>query len=345
MLFLQNVSNILTGFTKKILLVFTIFTVFSLFSIFVISSLEGKILQNNNFLAALTIDIPFDSDDAGLYVETGGEDIVSQEAPDDGADQMINILVTVFHTMKWVIGFLALLWVIVSGVYMVANSNDESEYGKAKNMMKYSLAGLAIMLLVEPLVLDVLIGGGNGGLDSTAEWDVERMKIVYDNFTIQTQGILNFIKTFLVFIAMAYIIMSGVKMMASFGEEEQLSEAKSMFMPILVGMLVIVFNEFFVDYVLYNWMFDGEEVRYAPDGDNARVLIEAIIGYLMYILEFLALIAFVYLLYGGFLYITSFGSEEKASEGKVIVINAMIGIFIIMFSYVLMMSILNFSIF
>ncbi len=337
MLFLHN---ILAKFTQKLFLVCVAVSLFIGSGVLYYSNKNSE-----NLSARLAVDIPFNSDNAGLFVETSGEDIVSQEAPDAGADQMVDIFVTVFHGMKWVIGFLAFLWVVVSGVYMVVNSRDEDGAGKAKNMMKYALAGLAIMLLVEPLVLDILIGGGNGGLDSTAVWDIERMKIVYDNFTIQTRGILDFIKTLLVFIAMAYIIMSGVKMMTSFGDEDKLGEAKSMFLPIAVGLLVIVFNEFFVDYVLYNWMFDGEEVQYSPDGDNARVLIEAIIGYLLYVLGFLALIAFVYLLYGGFLYITSLGNEDKAEEGKSIVINAIIGFVIIMFSYVLMMSILNFSIF
>jgi len=333
----------LVGFTQKI---FIVCGVLSLFFVGAGIKFVVENIGNSEYLSAqLAIDIPFNSDKAGLFVETSGEDIVAQDAPDAGADQMVDILVTIFHAMKWVLGFLAFLWVIVSGVYMTVNSSDESAVGKAKNMMKYSLAGLALMLLVEPLVLDIMIGGGNGGLDSTAVWDIDRMKIVYDNFTIQSRGVLDFIKTLLVFVAMAYIIMSGVKMMTAFGEEDKIGEAKSMFMPIIVGILVIVFNEFFVDYVLYNWMFDGEEVKYAPDGDNARVLIETIIGYLLYLLGFLALIAFVYLLYGGFLYITSLGEEEKASEGKAIVINAMIGFFILMFSYVLMMSILNFSIF
>ncbi|HID92024.1 TPA: hypothetical protein EYP45_02805 [Candidatus Peregrinibacteria bacterium] len=291
------------------------------------------------------INIPFNKEDAGLHVIPSGEDIVSQIAPDDGANQMVDIMVTIFHGMKWIIGFLAFLWIVISGVYMVANSSDESAVGKAKKMMKYSIAGLFLMLLVEPLVLDILIGGGDGNLESTSVWDADRLKVVYDNFTIQTRGVLDFLKTFLVFIAMVYVIMSGVKMMTSFGNDEQLSSAKSMFLPIGVGLLVIAFNEFFVDYVLYNWMFDGTEVTYAPDGDNARVLIEEIINFLLYVLGFLALIAFVYLLYGGFLYITSLGNDDKAEEGKNIVINAIIGFLIIMFSYILMMSILNFSIF
>lgn len=291
------------------------------------------------------INIPFNSADAGLYVETSGEDIVAQIAPDDGANQMVDILVTIFHGMKWILGFLAFLWIVIAGVYMVANSSDEGEAKKAKKMMKYSIAGLFLMLLVEPLVLDILIGGGNGNLDSTSVWDADRLKIVYDNFTIQTRGVLDFLKTFLVFIAMAYIIMSGVKMMTAFGNDEQLSSAKSMFLPIGVGLLVIAFNEFVVDYVLYNWMFDGTEVNYAPDEDNAKVLVEQIVNFFMYVLEFLALLVFIYLLYGGFLYITSLGEDDRASQGKDIVINALIGLLIIMFSYVLMMSILNFSIF
>lgn len=46
-------------------------------------------------------------------------------------------------------------------------------------------------------------------------------------------------------------------------------------------------------------------------------------------------IAVVYLVYGGILYITAGGDAEKATKGRTAVINAIIGIIIILLAYVI----------
>src|SRR5438876_7743675 len=52
-------------------------------------------------------------------------------------------------------------------------------------------------------------------------------------------------------------------------------------------------------------------------------------------------LAVIYLIYGGFLYITSAGNEESATKGKNAVIYALIGIIIIILSYVIVNVIEN----
>lgn len=48
-----------------------------------------------------------------------------------------------------------------------------------------------------------------------------------------------------------------------------------------------------------------------------------------------AVLAVVYLIYGGIMYITAGGDAEKATKGRTAVVNAIIGIIIIVFSYVI----------
>jgi len=52
-------------------------------------------------------------------------------------------------------------------------------------------------------------------------------------------------------------------------------------------------------------------------------------------------VAVIYLIYGGFRYITSGGNEESAEKGRGSVVNALIGIVIIVLSYVIVNVVAN----
>jgi len=52
-------------------------------------------------------------------------------------------------------------------------------------------------------------------------------------------------------------------------------------------------------------------------------------------LEWVGIIAFIFVLYGGFLYLTAGGDSAAAAKARGIIINAMIGLIIIFLSYIL----------
>jgi hypothetical protein len=77
--------------------------------------------------------------------------------------------------------------------------------------------------------------------------------------------------------------------------------------------------------VTYDWTGNGFQVN-APSGSNKAVLIAlAVIDIL---LKFSALIALVFVVYGGFRFATAQGSSESISKGKKTVVNALIGLVI-----------------
>jgi hypothetical protein len=61
-----------------------------------------------------------------------------------------------------------------------------------------------------------------------------------------------------------------------------------------------------------------------------------------WMLALAGLIAVLFLIYGGFLYITSAGNEESAEKGKNTVINAVIGLVVIILSAVIVNVVANF---
>lgn len=69
---------------------------------------------------------------------------------------------------------------------------------------------------------------------------------------------------------------------------------------------------------------------------DVRGTLSATIGYYINLfLGFAGLIAVVYIIIGGFRYITSAGNDEAAESGKKTLTNAVIGLVIIIFSYVI----------
>jgi len=71
--------------------------------------------------------------------------------------------------------------------------------------------------------------------------------------------------------------------------------------------------------VLYNGVAPGAE---------ATILV-----YINIALGLVSVLAVAFLIYGGFLYITSGGNEESAERGKKVITNAIIGLVIIIFSF------------
>jgi len=80
----------------------------------------------------------------------------------------------------------------------------------------------------------------------------------------------------------------------------------------------------------------GEEIHVGDQ--DIRVTILKIINV---VLGFLGLLAVIITLYGGFVYMTSAGNQEKVLQARRILINGLIGVVIIMFSYTIVSFIIN----
>lgn len=55
-----------------------------------------------------------------------------------------------------------------------------------------------------------------------------------------------------------------------------------------------------------------------------------------------AIIAVIFIIYGGFMYITSAGNDAQAGKGRATLVNAIIGLIIIILSYVIVQVVYNF---
>jgi hypothetical protein len=74
---------------------------------------------------------------------------------------------------------------------------------------------------------------------------------------------------------------------------------------------------------------------------NGGSLRDAIKSVLNFVLFFLGLIATGFVIYGGFLFITSAGDEAQAGEAKKLIIYAAVGIIVILISFALVSSLIG----
>ena len=91
----------------------------------------------------------------------------------------------------------------------------------------------------------------------------------------------------------------------------------------------------------------GEEIsRTCTDWQIEQGLCEPglrqlVLGIINWILLFLGLVATAFLIYGGFMYITSSGNEQNVDKAKKIIMYAVVGIVIILLAFALVNTILG----
>ena len=73
-----------------------------------------------------------------------------------------------------------------------------------------------------------------------------------------------------------------------------------------------------------------EPIPIAPVPSDIMSLVRRIIGWILLIA---GIVAVIYLIYGGYQYLTAGGDPERATKAKTTIINAIIGIIIIALSY------------
>lgn len=68
-------------------------------------------------------------------------------------------------------------------------------------------------------------------------------------------------------------------------------------------------------------------------GNSGDTFERVVVGYINIFLAVVGIIAVAYLIYGGFMYITSGGNEETAEQAKKIIQNSIIGLVVIVLSF------------
>ena len=306
-----------------------------LLSIFLLGG--GSFQSQENFSASVSL--PFSLPD-GLFGTPDATSVTNSE--NNNAVYLERILETIFNFLQMIVGIIGIVWLVWAGFSIVSAGTSEERIQEGRRMVMYTVLGLLAMYLVKPLLFNVFLGGQT---ISYLEGGINNPAVAADNFYVQVKGLLDWAKLFVAFIAMVFIIFSGAKMIFAMGDDVQIGESKKSLGWVVLGILVIAFNEFFINQVLYDIIFRNNKVEFTPDVEHASVFIVQAVFFIQYILTFAAIIAFTMFIIGGFMYVISFGNEERAETGKKIFIGAAIGMLVILVSFAITYSIISLNLF
>lgn len=223
------------------------------------------------------------------------------------------------------IGIIAILMIVRAGFVLVYRGSDE-ELSKAKRSIASALTAIVLFFLA-PRIVDIFYGGINFGGPGTA------LEFPQLHVGVLSTEILGFIRWLLVFVgvgAVLVIIISGLRTIISFGNDEGIAQLKRTLAGVIGGIMLLVFGEAIV---LTLGLGGG-----APTPIPLLIKIIEIVNNM---LVFAGLLAFVVVVYAGFSMIVFLGSEEKFTAAKNLIFRSLAGIAVIMVSYMLMFFVMQ----
>jgi hypothetical protein len=264
-----------------------------------------------------------DNDDIELITES--TIIVSAE----GERQLNQVIRSVVNAIKNLIGILAVAVIIIAGIRMIFADGDENVVTTQKRALLYGVVGLVAVLLMDRMI-DILLGPAG----------VQRTELVRDeDFNREIYGIISFIEVIIGTVAIAFIILSGVRTILAQGEEEQITKQRQTLLWIGVGLITLAVDQVIIENIFIQPVEQSDQITTS----NIQNIINIIANVLQFILGFVGLIALGILVYGAGMMIANYGNDEMVEKSKKIIRNAIIGIIVIISAYTIVATLVVFN--
>lgn len=231
-----------------------------------------------------------------------------------GIKGITGAIFTFLDFFKLLVTPIAVLFIIVMGVRMVAAGRDNSEVETAsKNYIRYAVEGLIVIFIADELIRSVAFG---------VEGDIFRNGVsgaaAYGNQASSfMKGIYSLMQVTVGSIAVFMLVTAGMRYVAGSAIDDEVTTAKRQITWSLVGLFVVAISEFVAQGILFK--DQGTTLGIT----NAKSLFVQITNFVS---GTIGTLSFVFLLYAGYLYVTSVGKEENITKAKQIITGAAIGL-------------------
>lgn len=248
----------------------------------------------------------------GIVLPTYQEDDPFTEGQ-NGVGGIVKALRTLLDILKIVVAPIAVLLITIMGVRMVtAGKENEDVTTKSKNFIAYAIEALLVIFVADQVV-NVFFGAEGDifrfGEAGAAEFG-RRAGTFFEGIFILVQAIISTI-------AVAMLISAGFRYFAGSFSEDELGKAKRQITWSLVGLFIIAISEFVVKRIIFR--DQGQRFGVAEANELFAQVTNFIAGTM-------GSLSFVFLLYAGYLYVTSAGNEDSVSKSKKIIMGAIIGL-------------------
>lgn len=248
-----------------------------------------------------------------------------------GADIITSTIFTVIDFVKYLLGALTVIFLIVAGIKLINAGGKVDEVSeKTKTNIKYIIFGLILVIIADELVTRVFFGDYGECIASSANAEA-CAKVGGSLF----KGLYSFILAITASIALFVIILSAFRLITSYGEEETINKQKKRITISVIALLIAGTAEFIVKGIIFR-----------EGGTKPIDIAEAqrfVYNFTNFIAAFIGAGAFAMLFYGGYMYAASFGNEEQTGKAKKIIISAIVGIIIALAAFAIVSTFTTFT--
>lgn len=243
-----------------------------------------------------------------------------------------NVLIQIFKALGILVFILAVLIAFISVIRLLASGNGEEDFSTWMQTLIWSIAGIflisiayTVMKQLETRVLST----------QTLSWETAYQAVINIIYPI-----LNFIRYVAATIFFLAAIYAFYRIVTAAGNEEWFDNGKKIFIGAVLGFIIMMIAEPLVRMAYGGWNCGGEKIFGVSTDCTERIfdssdVLWTIAKVIVFLNGFLALVVIIMIIYAGFLVLTGAGDEEKNDKAKKIITYAIIGVVILIFSYVL----------
>lgn len=292
---------------------------------------------------------PFGPDNPLIPLSSEAEGYSELPKLDPGADRsivyMLNQAVTgLFQNLKYVLGAMAVLYIMLAAVKMIIAGDNEEVVGNQKKAITYGIIGLAVIGFASEFskVFTVACPAGQpdcmkGGFLSQPSAMIQAAGI----FTLEVRIFITFIKFLIGGIAVLMLIRNGIRLVALQGKEESVTLDKKNIAFTSVGLILIIIASTLIDKVLYIVDTTRYPVGGVQPAINPERGMQELVGATNLIVAFVAPVAIIVLIAGAIMYATAGGKEETTTKAKRMITMAIIGMILIFGAFAIVSTIIT----
>jgi cytochrome bd-type quinol oxidase subunit 2 len=246
-----------------------------------------------------------------------------------GASNITSAIYYVLDFMKLLVGSIAVVMIIFIGIKLImARKKINEVWPKQKEHLIMIAVGIVFIFIADVAVRKVFFGE-EGEIYETQAQAQEAAR----EGTLQLKGMYNVAMMLAGAIAVLMLIVAGIRLLTSGGNDEVQTKVKKQITWIVLGLFLVGVAEF----VVQDFIFpkQGAEI---PSAQKGRQLI---VDFTNFFSAFVSIAAVISSIYGGYLYVTAFENEDQTGKAKRVIKGAIIALFLALAAFAIVNAVIQ----
>jgi len=245
-----------------------------------------------------------------------------------------SLLESLMSPVRVIMAAVGVSLIVLYGFQLVILGRDEETVSRSKRALIWGIIGLALISISASL--SEVFNFSDGSFLGSEESIIERAGIFDDRVTL----IIVFLKYILGSIAVFTIVRSGMVMITSGGNEENVTREKKNLIGGFVAIFFVIIGDLVVKKVLFNVTSNTND-NMAVVSIDANAGVAEIVAITNFMVTFVGPLMVLGMVGGGLMYAMAGGDEEKAGKAKKILMNSIIGALIIYGAFAIVTTVIS----